>query len=134
MAPQVAVLTDKAPKPIPQLSQAVKYNGMVYCSGSLGVDPETSKFVEGSVKERTRQALKNLSAVLEAAGSSLKNVVKMNVFLTDMSNFAAMNQVYDEFFVWEPKPCRTCVAVHQLPFNSDVEIECTAFESAKARL
>ncbi|KAL2135141.1 hypothetical protein VTI74DRAFT_9572 [Chaetomium olivicolor] len=134
MAP-AAVLTDKAPKPIPQLSQAVKYNGMVYCSGSLGIDPKTSKFVEGSVKDRTRQALKNLSAVLDAAGSSLKNAVKVNVFLTDMSNFAAMNEVYDEFFVSQPKPCRTCVAVHQLPFNSDVEIELTAFEtSAKARL
>jgi enamine deaminase RidA (YjgF/YER057c/UK114 family) len=101
-----------------------------------------------------RQVLRNLSAVLEAAGSSLKNVVKVNVFLTDMSNFAAMNEVYDEFFVWQPKPvrvasrllriepangkpftqCRTCVAVHQLPFNTDVEIECTAFETVKARL
>jgi reactive intermediate/imine deaminase len=122
MAPPTAVLTDKAPKPIPQLSQAVKYGGMVYCSGSLGVDPSTSKFVEGSVQDRTvclslgtvrpiltscqRQALKNLSAVLEAAGSSLQNVVKVNVFLTDMSNFAAMNEVYDEFFVWQPKPVR----------------------------
>jgi enamine deaminase RidA (YjgF/YER057c/UK114 family) len=122
MAPPTAVLTDKAPKPIPQLSQAVKYGGMVYCSGSLGVDPGTSKFVEGSVQDRTvclslgtvrpiltscqRQALKNLSAVLEAAGSSLQNVVKVNVFLTDMSNFAAMNEVYDEFFVWQPKPVR----------------------------
>ncbi|KAK4250008.1 Endoribonuclease L-PSP/chorismate mutase-like protein [Corynascus novoguineensis] len=134
MAPPVAVLTGEAPKPLPQLSQAVKYNGMVYCSGSLGIDPKTSKFVDGSVKDRTRQALKNLSAVLEAAGSSLQNVIKVNVFLTDMTNFAAMNEVYDEFFVWQPKPCRTCVAVHQLPFNSDVEIECTAFETVRARL
>ncbi|KAJ4292990.1 hypothetical protein N0V88_005654 [Collariella sp. IMI 366227] len=134
MAPHTAVLTGNAPKPIPQLSQAVKYNGMVYCSGSLGVDPKTRQFVEGSVKDRTRQALKNLTAVLAAAGSSIENVVKVNVFLTDMSNFAAMNEVYDEFFVSEPRPCRTCVAVHQLPMNSDVEIELTAFESAKARL
>ncbi|KAK4143032.1 Endoribonuclease L-PSP/chorismate mutase-like protein [Dichotomopilus funicola] len=134
MAPPAAVLTDKAPKPIPQLSQAVKYNGMVYCSGSLGVDPNTSKFVEGDVKERTRQALKNLSAVLDAAGSSLQNVVKVNVFLTDMGNFAAMNQAYDEFFVWQPRPCRTCVAVHQLPLGTEVEIECIAFETVKSRL
>ncbi|GAB1317553.1 Endoribonuclease L-PSP [Madurella fahalii] len=129
-----AVFTGNAPKPIPQLSQAVKYNGMVYCSGSLGIDPKTSKFVEGTIQDRTRQALKNLAAVLEAAGSSLKNVVKVNVFLTDMSNFGAMNDVYDEFFAWQPKPCRTCVAVHQLPLSTDVEIECTAFESVKARL
>ncbi|KAK4457052.1 Endoribonuclease L-PSP/chorismate mutase-like protein [Cladorrhinum samala] len=133
MAP-VAILTDKAPKPIPQLSQAVKYNGMVYCSGSLGIDPETGKFVEGTVKDRTRQCLKNLSAVLEAAGSSLKNVVKVNVFLTDMKNFATMNEAYDEFFTQSPKPGRTCVAVYQLPMGSDVEIECTAFASVNAKL
>ncbi|KXX77296.1 2-iminobutanoate/2-iminopropanoate deaminase [Madurella mycetomatis] len=134
MASPEAVLTDKAPKPIPQLSQAVKYNGIVYCSGSLGIDPKTSQFVEGTIQARTRQALRNLAAVLEAAGSGLKNVVKVNVFLTDMRNFAAMNEVYDEFFAWQPKPCRTCVAVHQLPLGTDVEVECTAFENVKARL
>ncbi|KAK4192197.1 Endoribonuclease L-PSP/chorismate mutase-like protein [Podospora australis] len=133
MAP-VAVLTDKAPKPIPQLSQAVKYNGMVYCSGSLATDPKTGGFVEGTVKDRTRQCLKNLSAVLEAAGSSLNNVVKVNVFLTDMKNFVPMNEAYDEFFTQEPKPCRTCVAVYQLPLGADVEVECTAFETVNAKL
>ncbi|EGO55687.1 hypothetical protein NEUTE1DRAFT_67548 [Neurospora tetrasperma FGSC 2508] len=130
MALAKAVLTSKAPKPIPQLSQAVVYNGMVYCSGSLGIDPATGKMVEGTVKDRTRQVFKNLSAVLEAAGSSLKNVVKVNVFLTTMDNFAAMNEAYDEFITAEPKPCRTCVAVAQLPFGSDVEIECTAYLNA----
>ncbi|KAK3487140.1 hypothetical protein B0T13DRAFT_442107 [Neurospora crassa] len=104
MAPAKAVLTSKAPKPIPQLSQAVVYNGMVYCSGSLGIDPVTGNMVEGTVKDRTRQVFKNLSAVLEAAGSSLKNVVKVNVFLTTMDNFAAMNEAYDEFITAEPKP------------------------------
>ncbi|ROV93480.1 hypothetical protein VSDG_06818 [Cytospora chrysosperma] len=127
MSKAEAVLTEKAPKPLPQFSQAIKYNGMVYCSGNIGVDPTTSKFVEGTVKDRTRQVLKNIQAVLEEAGSSMSNVVKVNVFITTMDNFVAMNEVYDEFFTSSPKPCRTCVAVKQLPFDTDVEIECTAY-------
>ncbi|KUI62764.1 hypothetical protein VP1G_09891 [Cytospora mali] len=99
-----AVLTEKAPKPRPQLSQAIKYNGMVYCSGNIGINPQTSKIVEGTVQERTRQTLKNMQAVLEAAGSSLSNVVKVNIFITTMDNFALVNEVYDEFFVSSPKP------------------------------
>ncbi|ROW07263.1 hypothetical protein VMCG_03893 [Cytospora schulzeri] len=127
MSKAEAVLTENAPKPLPQFSQAVKYNGMVYCSGNIGIDPKTSKAVEGTVKDRTRQALKNIQAVLEEAGSSLSNVVKVNVFITTMDNFATMNEAYDEFFTSSPKPCRTCVAVKQLPFDTDVEIECTAY-------
>ncbi|KAK0625274.1 Endoribonuclease L-PSP/chorismate mutase-like protein [Bombardia bombarda] len=127
MSRPVGVLTDKAPEPLPQFSQAIKYNGMVYCSGNVGLDPATKKLVDGTVKDRTRQALKNLSAVLEEAGSSFRNVLKVNIFLTDMANFATMNEAYDEFVNWEPKPCRTCVAVYQLPLGTDVEIECTAF-------
>ncbi|KAK7736627.1 hypothetical protein SLS53_006830 [Cytospora paraplurivora] len=121
-----AVLTESAPKPLPQFSQAVKYNGLVYCSGNIGMDPNTSKIVDGTVKDRTRQALKNLQAILAEAGSSLSNAVKVNVFITTMDDFATMNEAYDEFFTAAPKPCRTCVAVKQLPFNTDVEIECTA--------
>jgi 2-iminobutanoate/2-iminopropanoate deaminase len=141
-----AVLTSNAPPPLPFFSQAIKCNGMVYCSGSIGTDPTTLKLVEGGVADRTRQSLKNLSAVLEAAGSGIDNVVKVNVFLTNMvsfvsvlgemkvvingkqDNFAAMNNVYAEVFSKEgvPKPVRTCVAVHQLPLGTDVEIECVA--------
>ncbi|TVY29967.1 RutC family protein [Lachnellula hyalina] len=113
-----AVKTDKAPLPLPFFSQAIKCQGMVYCSGSIGTDPVTMKLVEGGVADRTEQALKNLSAVLEAAGSSIDNAVKVNVFLTNMENFAAMNKVYDGFFSKEPKPVRTCVAVHQLPLGT----------------
>ncbi|KUI72074.1 hypothetical protein VM1G_07670 [Cytospora mali] len=127
MSKAEAVLTEKAPRPRPQLSQAIKYNGMVYCSGNIGLNPQTSKIVEGTVQDRTRQTLKNMQAVLEAAGSSLSNVVKVNVFITTMDNFALVNEVYDEFFVSSPKPCRTCVAVKQLPLDTDVEIECTAY-------
>jgi reactive intermediate/imine deaminase len=186
-----SVLTTKAPAPMPFFSQAIKCNGMVYCSGSIGMEPTSMKLVEGGVADRTvccpslsliipailspsiprsprgwtdstcfknpcilltqrlptighrqnkitgvfghgvltqtqKQALTNLSEVLKAAGSGIENVVKVNIFLTNMENFAAMNKVYDTFFSKEPKPCRTCVAVHQLPLGTDVEIELTA--------
>ncbi|KAK0115579.1 hypothetical protein ONS95_000146 [Cadophora gregata] len=126
MAAKTAVVTDKAPPPLPFFSQAIKCNGMVYCSGSIGMDPVAAKLVEGGVEKRTEQALANLSAVLTAAGSSIDNVVKVNVFLTDMKDFAAMNEVYAKVFSKDPKPVRTCVAVHQLPLGTDVEIELTA--------
>ncbi|TDZ15677.1 Protein mmf1 [Colletotrichum orbiculare MAFF 240422] len=126
---QEKVLTSTAPAPLPQFSQAIKYNGMVYCSGNIGILPDKPGMVqvEGTVKDRTRQALKNLSAVLTASGSRLQNVVKVNIFITKMTDFAAMNEAYDEFFTFDPKPARTCVAVYQLPLGTDVEIECTAF-------
>ncbi|PNP86566.1 hypothetical protein FNYG_00268 [Fusarium nygamai] len=121
-----AVYTADACAPLPQFSQAVKYNGMVYCSGSIGIDPTTDDLVAGSVTDRACMALKNLKIVLEAAGSSLDRVVKANIFLTDVNDFGAFNIAWDEFFPTEPKPCRTCVAVYQLPLNTDVEIEVTA--------
>ncbi|CAG9979806.1 unnamed protein product [Clonostachys byssicola] len=122
------VSTTAAPAAIPQLSQAIKFNGLIFCSGNVGAIPGPSlQLVEGTVKDRTRQTLKNLSAVLEAGGSSLSNVLKVNIFITDMANFSSVNEVYDEFFTSSPKPARTCVAVHQLPLGTDVEIECTAY-------
>ncbi|KAH8156008.1 hypothetical protein CIB48_g12241, partial [Xylaria polymorpha] len=100
-----AVSTQNSPAPLPQFSQAVKYNGMVYCSGSIGIDVATKELVKGGVQPETRVAIKNLSAVLEAAGSNLDSIVKVNVFLTTMDDFAPMNQVYDEFFgSINPKP------------------------------
>ncbi|KAI1290575.1 L-psp endoribonuclease family protein [Xylaria venustula] len=130
-----AVSTQNSPAPLPQFSQAIKYNGMVYCSGSIGIDITTKALAKGGVQPETRAAIKNLSAVLEAAGSSLDNTVKVNVFLTTMDDFAPMNQVYDEFFgSIQPKPCRTCVAVHQLPFGAKMEIECTAFVNPVSKL
>ncbi|RSL84591.1 hypothetical protein CEP51_003811 [Fusarium floridanum] len=120
------VATSAACAPLPQFSQAVKYNGMVYCSGTLGIDPRTEELVSGTVTDRARMALKNLQAVLEAAGSGMNRVVKANIFLADMKDFDAVNVAWDEFFPKDPKPCRTCVAVHQLPLDTDVEIEMTA--------
>ncbi|KAI1171840.1 L-psp endoribonuclease family protein [Nemania sp. FL0916] len=136
MSPQKeAVSTQNSPAPLPQFSQAVKYNGMVYCSGSIGMDPVKKAIAEGGVQPETRVAINNMSAILEAAGSSLDNIVKVNVFLTTMDDFAPMNQVYDEFFgSIDPKPCRTCVAVHQLPFGAKMEIECTAFVGEASKL
>ncbi|KAJ3528486.1 hypothetical protein NM208_g10177 [Fusarium decemcellulare] len=129
MAPQKeAVFTESAPAPMPQFSQAIKYNGMVYCSGNIGSLPGTDfELVKGTTKDRARQAIKNLEATLTAAGSSLDNIVKMNIYITNMENFGLVNEAYDEFFTKQPKPARTCVAVFQLPMGTDVEIECTAF-------
>ncbi|CAJ2509593.1 Uu.00g146190.m01.CDS01 [Anthostomella pinea] len=130
-----AVRTDTAPPPMPQFSQAVKYGGMVYCSGNIGRDPTTGKLAEGGVKPEARIAIKNLSAVLEAAGSSLNNVVKVNVFLMTMDDFVSFNEAYDEFFdSVDPKPCRTCVAVYQLPMGAKMEMECTAYLNPEAKL
>ncbi|ESZ98078.1 Brt1 [Sclerotinia borealis F-4128] len=128
MTQKETVSTDKAPPPLPFFSQAIKCQGMVYCSGSIGMDVATMKLVEGGVADRCRQSPLNLKAILEAAGSSVDNVVKVNVFLTNMDNFAAMNKVYAEFFQKDPRPAGTCVAVHELPLGTDVEIECTAHQ------
>ncbi|OKL63018.1 2-iminobutanoate/2-iminopropanoate deaminase [Talaromyces atroroseus] len=126
MASKTPILTDKAPKPLPGIySQAIVANGVVYCSGSIGMDPVTGSLVEGDIKARTHQCIKNLSHVLEAAGSSIEKVVKVNVFIDDMDKFAEMNSVYTQYW-GDIKPCRTCVAVKTLPRNTDVEIECTA--------
>ncbi|KNG88712.1 L-PSP endoribonuclease family protein Brt1 [Aspergillus bombycis] len=126
MATKTPILTDKAPKPLPGIySQAIVSNGVVYCSGAVAMDPETGKIVDGDIKAHTHQCIKNLSHVLEAAGSDITKVLKVNVFLSDMDNFAEMNSVYMQYW-GDVKPCRTCVAVKTLPLNTDVEIECIA--------
>ncbi|KAL7955557.1 Endoribonuclease L-PSP/chorismate mutase-like protein [Trichoderma compactum] len=114
------VQTDAAPAPISLFSQAQVYNGLVYCSGNIGIDPKTGKQVEG-----TEQTIRNISALLEAANSSLKRIIKVNVYLTTMDNFGPMNEGYAKFFS-APFPARTCVSVAGLPMGSDVEIEVVA--------
>ncbi|KAH8799126.1 Endoribonuclease L-PSP/chorismate mutase-like protein [Xylogone sp. PMI_703] len=126
MPAREAVVAENAPPPVPFLSQAIKCNGMVYVSGNVGLDPDTKRLVEGTVGDRTRQTLNNIKSVLEAAGSSIDDVCKVNIFITTMDNYAGVNKVYEEFFTKDPKPCRTCVAVYQLPLGTDVEIECVA--------
>ncbi|EYE95820.1 putative L-PSP endoribonuclease family protein Brt1 [Aspergillus ruber CBS 135680] len=126
MSTKTPILTDKAPKPLPGIySQAIVAGGVVYCSGAVAMDPETGKIVDGDVKAHTHQCIKNLTHILEAAGSNINNVVKVNVFLSDMDDFAGMNSVYTQYW-GDVKPCRTCVAVKTLPLNTDVEIECIA--------
>lgn len=119
------ISTENAPGAIGPYSQAVKTNGMVFCSGQIPIDVATGEFVSEDVAEQTDQVLKNLSAVLEAAGTSLNNVVKTTVFLADMSDFAAMNEVYAKYFS-ENKPARATVQAAGLPRGARVEIECIA--------
>jgi 2-iminobutanoate/2-iminopropanoate deaminase len=119
------VRTDKAPKAIGPYSQAVIAGGLVFASGQIALDPATGELNTGSIEEQTRQVLKNLGAVLEAAGSSLDRVVKATVFLQDMNEFSRMNQVYAEAFK-PPFPARAAVQVARLPRDVRVEIEAVA--------
>ena len=121
-----AIHTDKAPAAIGPYSQAVDSGaGIVFVSGQLPIDPATGAFPEGGVKEQTRQSLLNAKAILEAAGLGLGDVVKTTVFLADMGDFGAMNEVYAQFFS-APFPARSAVAVKDLPKGALVEIECIA--------
>ncbi len=120
-----AIHTEKAPKAIGPYSQAIKVGNLVFASGQVPIVPATGEFVEGGIQEQTRQALTNAQAILEEAGTSLKNVVKTTVFLSDMANFTAMNEVYAEFFT-QPYPARSAVAVKALPKGALVEVECIA--------
>ncbi|KAJ7827477.1 Endoribonuclease L-PSP/chorismate mutase-like protein [Mycena olivaceomarginata] len=118
------VFTTDAVPPLPVFSQATIAKGVVYCSGNIGCTKDFV-LVEGGVQAQTRRALENLSIVLKAAGSSLDDIVKANIYLTNMNDFREMNEVYAEFFK-ENLPARTCVAVVALPLGASVEIECTA--------
>lgn len=120
-----AIHTDKAPKAIGPYSQAIEAGGLVFVSGQLPVNPTTGEFAEGGIKEQTRQLLTNTQQVLQAAGTDLSRVVKTTVFLSDMDNFGAMNEVYAEFFS-QPFPARSAFAVRTLPKGALVEIECIA--------
>lgn len=120
------ILTDKAPNPIGPYSQAIMVEGkFIYTAGQVAIDPATSQMVEGDIKIQTRQVLKNLDAVLKAGGASLGAVVKTTVFLKDFNDFAAMNEVYAEFFSGSA-PARSTVEVSRLPKDAKVEIEAVA--------
>ena len=121
-----SISTSNAPAAIGPYSQAVDSGaGLVFLSGQLPLDPATGAFPEGGLLAQTRQSLRNVQAILEAAGLSLANVVKTTVFLADMGDFAAMNEVYASFFA-EPFPARSAVAAKALPKGALVEIECIA--------
>ena len=124
------ISTTKAPAAIGPYSQAIKVGNLVYTSGQIPIDPATGSFVEGGIKEQTRQSLNNIKAILEEAGLTLSNVVKTTVFLADMNDFADMNAVYAEFFT-KPYPARSAVAVKTLPKGALVEIEVVAITILK---
>jgi len=120
------ISTSNAPAAIGPYSQAVDSGaGLVFLSGQLPIDPATGTFPEGGIQAQTRQSLRNVQAILAAAGLSMANVVKTTVFLADMGDFAAMNEVYATFFA-EPFPARSAVAVKALPKGALIEIECIA--------
>lgn len=119
------ISTQNAPAAIGPYSQAIEVNGFVYASGQLPIAPATGAFPEGGVKEQTRQSLLNVKAILEEAGLALSNVVKTTVYLADMGDFAAMNEVYSQFFA-QPFPARSAIAVKALPKGALVEVEVVA--------
>ena len=119
------VQTDGAPKAIGPYSQAIKANGMVFASGQIALDPVSGQVIEGGIAEQTERVLNNLKAVLEAAGSSLDRVVKTTVFVSDLNDFASMNEAYGRFFGENP-PARSTVEVSRLPRDVRVEIDAIA--------
>ena len=121
----VAVETAAAPAPVGPYNQAVKAGGMVFCSGQIALNPDTQELVTGDIQAEADQVLKNLRAVLEAAGATLNDVVKTTVFLADMSDYVAVNEVYARYFS-DSRPARAAVAVAGLPKGVSVEIDAVA--------
>ena len=118
--------TNKAPLPIGAYNQGIVTNGFIFTAGQVPIDPATGNLIKGNFKERVRQVMKNLNNILEESGSTLSNVAKFTVFLTDMSNYAAVNEVFSEFIKESNAPARSLVAVSALPAGTDIEIECIA--------
>ncbi len=119
------ISTEKAPKAVGPYSQAVEANGLVFISGQIPIDPATGKIVDGGIKEQTEQVLKNIGAILSAAGLSYNDVVKVTCLLNDMDNFSAMNEVYSRYFSHD-MPARAAYGVVKLPLGSMIEIETIA--------
>ncbi len=119
------VATDKAPGAIGPYSQAIKVSNLVFTAGQIPLDPATGKLVDGDIVAQTEQVMKNLQAVVEAAGSSLSQVIKTTCFLTNLDDFAAFNEVYGRYFS-ENRPARSTVQAARLPAGASVEVECVA--------
>lgn len=120
------VRSDRAPEPVGPYSQAVAAGEYLFASGQIPLDPATGKLVEGEIERQTRQVIRNLEAVLQAAGSSLDRVVRTTIYLTDLSLFARVNAVYAEHFRGQPSPARATVGVAGLPLGAEIEIDCIA--------
>jgi 2-iminobutanoate/2-iminopropanoate deaminase len=119
------VITDRGPKPIGPYSQAIKAGGLVYLSGQVALDPKSGELVGADIRQQTERVIENIKGILEAAGVNLHHVLKTTVFLKDMNDFAAMNEVYGRYFTAAP-PARSTVQVSRLPKDALVEIEVTA--------
>jgi len=119
------ILTDRGPKPIGPYSQAIRANGFLYVSGQVGLDPKSGEMTGPDIQQQTQRTLENVKGILEAAGLNLHHVVKTTVFLKDMNDFAAMNEVYAKYFTSAP-PARSTVQVARLPKDALVEIEVIA--------
>ncbi len=126
-APRI-INSESAPAPIGPYSQAVEAGGVLYCSGQIALNPETGEMARGTIEEETDQVLKNLGAVLKAAGLRFTDVVKTTIYLQSMSDFPQVNGVYEQYFR-EGKPARATVAVAGLPKGAAVEIDCVAYRS-----
>jgi 2-iminobutanoate/2-iminopropanoate deaminase len=127
MSEKKVILSDAAPKAVGPYSQAVIAGNMFFASGQLGLDPATGKIVDGGAKEQAQQALKNVKALLEAAGLGFKNVVQVQIFLADLADFAQVNEVYKTFFS-DPYPARSTFQVAGLPLGGKVEIQTVAIK------
>jgi 2-iminobutanoate/2-iminopropanoate deaminase len=119
------IFTGKAPLPVGPYSQAVEQNGFLYIAGQVAIDPATGKLVDGGIQEQTEQVMKNIGAILEAAGFDFRDVVKSTCLLADMADFKAMNEIYGRYYA-EESPARAAYAVKQLPLGAQIEIETIA--------
>jgi 2-iminobutanoate/2-iminopropanoate deaminase len=129
MPRRIRVNTDKSYRVFGPFSQAIKTDNFVFVSGQLPINPSTGEIVKGGIKEETRQVLRNLKEILAAAGSSMNDIVKATVYITNMNSFSKMNEVYEEFFSKEAPPARSTVEVSGLAKGARVEIEATALVS-----
>ncbi len=125
-----AVFTDKAPKPVGPYSQAIIAGGFIFVSGQIPLDPASGKLIEGSFEEKVKRVMDNIKAILEAAGASMDDIVKVTVYLKDIKLFAEFNRVYAEYFKGPP-PARVVVEVSNLPLNADLEVEAIAYIGGK---
>lgn len=119
------VSTNKAPKAIGPYSQGIKTGNMIFTSGQLGVNPKTGEFVNNNIEEETNQSLENLKSIIEEAGGTLEDIVKVTIFITSMENFSKINKIYGDFF-GSHKPARSCIEISKLPNDGNVEIEAIA--------
>lgn len=118
------IQSKSAPAAVGPYSQAVKAGGFIFCSGQIGLNPKTNNLVKGGVEKETEQVLKNIFQVLKAGGTSFKDVIRVDIFLTDKNDFSQVNKIYTNYFISDPKPARQTVVVTALPKGAKIEMSC----------